>query len=626
MSVRPREAAETASRFSLRSVFAGAGAGAGGGEAYGYGYGYGWNGPPSPESPPAAGDAPFPFAGFPTSAAASMASMPPRAAGIPAYHTNPPPAMPLMPSVGNPNSNATSSGLRFTLPSMKSAGSTATLNTNAGSARSLQPGFITGGAAQTTQESLRLNGVIADLQAKLDASSERLASAERSVARGNKALATERATYSARITALSADLKNAQAREAAARTELANVPRMEALDMERFKMQAEGAVELQARYDEAVSRGDELERAVAEINDAHEVLKVQHAALEEALVAAQLAADASAAAAEEAIMAKVEAEARAEAPVAEAPVAELVASLPPPATAPPDGAADAASREAVLADLSLEDEQPAAAAAAEAPAEPPLDAITALRAAVEEHLSTIQTLKESEVEADSIIKSNDLKIAALCAERDALVEKSAALEQSIAEANQLSDDSVCEIEKSSLATRLANDAMDALEQAGTAATPEMRADAARKRMLANRLWRALETGAPAAPVVTMATYEDDAGAADRPAVDTHATRTALATGMNLGAGLFGTSAPALEESVGIDLHAVTAAQCWECDVEEEEGDKEEETAGIVRTQEPAAVSQQVRINGLVKAISTDLKWQLSHFAEAWKERVTLDDM
>ena len=197
-----------------------------------------------------------------------------------------------IPMMGATSVNASgNSGLKFTLPKMRGGQPAPVVPVGTDASRSLQAGFLNGGTPHTTQETLRLNGIIADLHAKLATSQERLATAERAVARGNKAISDERANYTSRINALSTELRMTQERETAVRAELATVPRQAAFDKERFKMQAEGAVKLQSQYDEALQRSEELEKLVAETNAAYDALKARHATLEETLVAAQLAAE-----------------------------------------------------------------------------------------------------------------------------------------------------------------------------------------------------------------------------------------------------------------------------------------------------------------------------------------------
>lgn len=597
MSVRPQEAAESASRFSLRSVFG------------------------------SATPTPAPLEAPPTNVDVSFA-LPPHVQVHPHAQVQRPVHEPLRmsdewarrgatnaPAAAGFGGGGAGGGFKFTLPQMRGPAAPGARPTAPGTgsniARSLQAGFVSGGAAQTTQETLRLNGVIADLQSKLDSSAERLASAERSIARGNKALATERATYNARLTALSAELKGAKEREVAVRTELASVPRMEAFDMERFKMQAEGAVELQARYDEALARTSELEALVAETTEAHEAMKLQHAALEEALVVAQLAVGA-------------EQQERAEAAATEALVDEE-----PLVEASTEAAVEEAAASIAIAAAAAQNEAAEAAETAE-PAEPAADAIAVLRLAVEEHLRTIESLKTDCAEADTIIKSNDLKIAALCDERDAAkaetAEAVASRDRVLSEAETLPEAELSEMERVTEAAQAASAAAERIAKAGVNATPAMHADLGRKRMMANRLRRAAETGAAPRALVTVARYQDAASElGERSEGALHAARLALATGMNASSG-FGTSAPALADSEGFDLHTITAARCHELLAEapaEEDAATDvaaDGTETLVRTQPAAAVSQQIRVNDLVKAISADLKWELAQVAEAFKQR------
>ena len=193
-------------------------------------------------------------------------------------------------------------GLKFNLPQLKNANTGGNANSAAARApsaaalpdtgRSLRPGFLTGGGGDSA-EVLRLNALVEDLSAKQRQLSEKLALAEQSVARGNAALTSERAMSNARITALSAEVKSAQQRELAVRTELANVPRMEALDKEKFKLQAEGAVELQARHEELTEKAAVLEGVVHDMKVEREALVEQHAALATQLDEAKAALEAA---------------------------------------------------------------------------------------------------------------------------------------------------------------------------------------------------------------------------------------------------------------------------------------------------------------------------------------------
>jgi hypothetical protein len=81
---------------------------------------------------------------------------------------------------------------------MKTARPVATAGPGGGN-KMLQAGYITGGITQKSDpELMRLNGIVDDLQERLKRSTERIGNAEQSVARGNAALQTERATSHAR--------------------------------------------------------------------------------------------------------------------------------------------------------------------------------------------------------------------------------------------------------------------------------------------------------------------------------------------------------------------------------------------------------------------------------------------
>jgi len=566
MSVRPQEAAESASRFSLRQVFSSVDA--------------------SPASVARAAPPPPPLAP-PT--AATFA--PPPAATIAAGA--------LLPAAAT--NAAANSGLKFTLPQMRGGQTTSVLAAGNHGARNLQAGFLSGGTPHTTQETLRLNGIIADLHAKLAASQERLATAERAVARGSKAISNERTNYTARINALSTELRMAQERETAIRAELATVPRQAAFDVERFKIQAEGAVQLQTRYDDAVLHSEELEKLVAETNGAYDALKARHAALEETLVAAQLAAEA----------------AEAKAGVSTGDCVSHDDDQP----ASEDEETDAADNdvvEIVESDYRAAfQEALAETAVVRGERDEAKEQRTALADTVALNMKKIDMLEASVAEADGIIKSNDRRIWEITAERDAALAATSAACAERDKANnemqaalELHAEDQAQIERMTAASLEADEAAQALEQAGTAATVAMRADVGRKRMLANRLRRSLETGEPAAAVVTFAVGGARASATPGPG----AARLALATGMNLAAGCFGTSAPALEDSCGLNLHMVTAAQCFEDGVA---------TAALRRDDEEALTQQQMRVNELVQCISTDLKWTLTRYATAFQQRAAL---
>lgn len=185
-----------------------------------------------------------------------------------------------MPLPTGPTGAAT--GLKFTLPTMRPADPGALhVSSRLGGEKKLQAGYVTGGFARSNDpEIMRLNGTIDELTAKLKKSAERISTAEQSVARGNAALQSERATAHARIVALAGEVKHAQLREANVRAELAAVPKPEDFDAAKFEMQAKGAVELQAKYDEEVSRAAALQSVLDGINLKHEALLSEHAGLQ----------------------------------------------------------------------------------------------------------------------------------------------------------------------------------------------------------------------------------------------------------------------------------------------------------------------------------------------------------
>ena len=177
MSLRPRAAVEEASHFTLRSVFNTA--------------------PTEPDLPTSS-----PFSPEATSYSPTNAPF------APAAH-KPPPEMPMLAmNVGTPApTSVPASGLKFNLPLLKPNSNSAppTTAVQSGETRSLQPGYITGGFGNDSNEVLRLNALVEDLSTKQQQLTEKLALAEQSIVRGNTALSSERAASAARITALMAE-------------------------------------------------------------------------------------------------------------------------------------------------------------------------------------------------------------------------------------------------------------------------------------------------------------------------------------------------------------------------------------------------------------------------------------
>ena len=238
MSARPRQVADEASKFTLRNFFAGTDTAV------------------APEPPVAETPALFLQPTAPRQLSFDLGAA----------------------AAARPVAASTGAGLRFTLPAMNTRTSV-TAGRPGGGNKMLQAGYITGGVAKNDPEVMRLNGIVDDLQERLKRSTERIGNAEQSVARGNAALQTERATSHARIVALATEVKNAQQRETAVRAELVAVPRLSDTDASKFAMQASGAVELQASYDKEVKRVEELELTMAETTGKHALLVDENVAL-----------------------------------------------------------------------------------------------------------------------------------------------------------------------------------------------------------------------------------------------------------------------------------------------------------------------------------------------------------
>ena len=310
MSVRPRQVAEEAHKFSLRHVFGTLEQAVEEEE------------PPSP--------APVAAPVSPTTAPAGGLHFD---LNLPSKTAAPAPLLALP-----------TNGLKFTLPQMKAPqsenGGLPVKSTagDAGGNKMLRAGYIVGGAQGSQTEVLRLNGIVDDLQHKLKKCTERLATTEQSVARGNAALQSERATSHARIVALAGQVKEAQTREAAVRAEMAAMPKVSDYDQQRFEMQAQGALQLEQKYEEEVARVAALEENLANLRVEHETVKAEHASLQAELeatkAAVQLAETNAASIKREALEMVAEAEAKTDALIADqAKTAEEVATATKEGTA-----------------------------------------------------------------------------------------------------------------------------------------------------------------------------------------------------------------------------------------------------------------------------------------------------
>ena len=269
MSIRPRQVAEEANRFSLRSVFR------------------------TLETSSAPEDAPAPAAAQ-TAAQTAVAPVSPTLIPTGAnglhFDLNLPYKTPLL---ALPTS---SNGLKFTLPQMRAPQSengglpVKGISSEAGG-KMLRAGYIVGGSQGSQNDVMRLNGIVDDLQSKLKKCTDRLSTTEQSVARGNAALQSERSTSHARMVALAGQARDAQERETAVRAEMAAMPKVSDFDQDRFAMQTQGALQLEQRYEEEIARVAELEKVLATLRVEQDVVTTEHAALQSQLEAAKAAVE-----------------------------------------------------------------------------------------------------------------------------------------------------------------------------------------------------------------------------------------------------------------------------------------------------------------------------------------------
>lgn len=184
------------------------------------------------------------------------------------------PALPMQP-VAPP----IATGLKFTLPAMSARAAPVASRPDAN--RMLRAGYIAGGGGNSP-EVMRLNTIVEDLERKMKKAADKLVSAETSIARGNQALQSERAQAQARILALKSEVAAAQQREQMARTEMASIPRASEFDEQKFKIQAEGALEVQAKLDSETAKLSAVETELAALTEAHATLREEHGKLETA--------------------------------------------------------------------------------------------------------------------------------------------------------------------------------------------------------------------------------------------------------------------------------------------------------------------------------------------------------
>ena len=584
MSIRPRQVAEEAHRFSLRSVFR------------------------TLETQSAPEDAPAPTttaAAVPTAIAAAPVSptAPPMVTGTGLHFDLNLPSKPTAPLLALPTS---SQGLKFTLPQMRAPqsenGGLPVKNTSVeAGGKMLRAGYIVGGSQGSQNDVMRLNGIVDDLQSKLKKCADRLSTTEQSVARGNAALQSERATSHARMVALAGQVRDAQERETAVRAEMSAMPKVSDYDQQRFAMQAQGALQLEQRYEEEVARAAALEEVLATLRGEQETVATEHSALQVQLEEAKTELEATKAAVElaetnntsvkrEALAMIAEAEAKTDALLAEqAKAAEEVA------TAAQAGAADMEAMQHALEEATAE-------------------------------LKRTQESMEAEVaksaEADTIIKGMDLKLIDL---RNAIREKE---EQNL----QLAETATATAARAGEAFFEAQQAKAALE-ASLPTPTDMNAsvdttiveafenyyarkqiaersmgtaDAAHNHAVALRAYEALARGVPETPQVFSCCVEatgecDDDTNSDAKTLAAEVFATSMSARQALCAAL---PAPRLcgtsrDLDCPVDLDAPTDAA----------------TTGTPTDTAPLALK--MRTEAYVKAVSMDLRRGLIHASRQW---------
>lgn len=562
MSVRPRQVAEEAHKFSLRNVFGTLEQAV----------------DEEPPSPP------------PIAAPVSPTTAP--AAGL-HFDLNLPSNKPMVTAAPAPLLALPSNGLKFTLPQMRAPQSEnggLPVKSIAGEAgtKMLRSGYIVGGAQGSQTEVLRLNGIVEDLQHKLKKCSDRLTTTEQSVARGNAALQSERATSHARMVALAGQVKEAQTREVSVRAEMASMPKVSDYDQQRFEMQAQGALQLEQKYEEEVSRVAALEEVLAGLRLEKESITAEHASLQAELeatkAAVQLAETNTASIKREALEMVAEAEAKTDALIAEqAKTAEELATTAKTGTA---------AMEAVMVQLD------------------------AANSELKLSNATVEAEIAKSAEADVLIKSLDLKISTLrndlCKKEeqnlqlaDTAMTAAARAGEAILEAQQAKTT----LEAAALAAPAAPDPVateavdDAIVQAfehyynlkRTAERAEGTADAAHHRALALRAYGALTSGTPDTPTVLVCCTKDPEMCEEEEHIMTASAvaRASLCASVPV-ARLSGTHR---DLDCQVDFTTTT------------------EATGTPTDTTPLALK--IRTEAYVKAVSKDLRRGLTHASREW---------
>jgi hypothetical protein len=563
MSVRPRQVAEEAHKFSLRHVFGTLEQAVEEEE---------------PPSPP------------PIAAPVSPTTAP--AAGL-HFDLNLPSNKPIA-AAPAPLLALPSNGLKFTLPQMRAPQSEnggLPVKSTAGEAgtKMLRSGYIVGGAQGSQTEVLRLNGIVEDLQHKLKKCADRLATTEQSVARGNAALQSERATSHARMVALAGQVKEAQAREVSVRAEMASMPKVSDYDQQRFEMQAQGALQLEQKYEEEVARVAALEEVLAGLRLEKETITAEHASLQTELeatkAAVQLAETNTASIKREALEMVAEAEAKTDALIAEqAKTAEEVA------TATKEGTA---AMEAVMVQLDAANSE--------------------LKLSKE----TVEAEIAKSADADLIIKSMDLTLHDLRNDLSKKEEQNMQLAETATAAAQRAGEAILEAQQAKaalssapaapaapaapdpVATEAVDDAIvHAFEHyynlKQTAERAEGTPDAAHHRALALRAYSALTSGTPDTPMVLSCCTKDP----DMCEEEEHIMTASAAARASLCASVPVTRLSGTHRDLDCQVDFATT-----------------EATGTPTDTTPLALK--IRTEAYVKAVSKDLRRGLTHASREW---------
>lgn len=247
----------------------------------------------------------------------------PRSEAAPASEAAALPALPALPATSKTQ-------LTFTLPVLKTA-NTPVLKPQNNAHRVLSAGFLVGGGHASVAETTRLRAVVEETQAKLKKTQERLVLTEQSVARGNAALASERAVNHARVVALTSQLKNAADAQADAQAKLKNAPT--ATNSANFAAAVKGAVDVSERTEALERHTEALQQELAQrtsLAAEHEALLAEHEALNTQLQVAKAsfaeATETSECVKREALLMVKDAEARAESAEAATGAAEATAA------------------------------------------------------------------------------------------------------------------------------------------------------------------------------------------------------------------------------------------------------------------------------------------------------------